>query len=751
MHLVPCRRRGLSLPRSAHALLLAALFSVALAGTPAFGQLPLTDDTYDTPPANNNASAGNTNYGGSQYVLVQAPGVSSYLLFDTTKLPAGVTAGNIQKAYLRLYIDAITQSGSLDVHLVSKSWSESALTYNTAPAWGNMVASGVVLKPKKQFVDIDVTPAVAAWLNGTPNYGLVLSPSSGSTISASFDSKENTNTSHNAELELILVNVGPQGPAGSAATVSVGSTSTLAAGSAASVTNTGTSSVAVLNFSIPQGASGAMGLTGPPGPAGMNNRGAWNSATAYNPSDSVYDAGSYWLALSANTGSEPTPVNTNWQVPTAGINNRGAWGSATNYNVNDAVMDGGSSWLALKANNGSEPAGGNTNWQLLAAQGAPGIQGMQGISGISGVNGMSATVAVGTVTTLAPGSPATVSNSGNANAAVLDFGIPQGAAGSGSGGGNGMAFSAFLPGKPTANTIAGDIQPNQGITVTRVTIRDQAVPQPCSGIPATIRITDGSTGQDLPVSLSTMLTDSGPFALKFAANADVQIQLQPDVITDSFPCSSTPTDTNVVVQYKVTDSSDVETCAQGGQACNGICELTVTDNNNCGACGKVCNDGTFANASATPCANSTCSMGACNQGYADCNHNTADGCEVNLNNDANNCGACGNVCMTQGANTSGTPSCQSSICVNSCALHYGDCDGNPANGCETNLSSDANNCGGCGNVCPETGDICNHSICKNSLASGDSCVYNTECASAVCGPVQSTDQFGFPITIYECN
>jgi hypothetical protein len=56
---------------------------------------------------------------------------------------------------------------------------------------------------------------------------------------------------------------GPTGPAGAAATVSVGTTTTLAAGSQATVTNSGTSSAAVFDFGIPQGAAGTGGGGGP--------------------------------------------------------------------------------------------------------------------------------------------------------------------------------------------------------------------------------------------------------------------------------------------------------------------------------------------------------------------------------------------------------------------------------------------------------------------------------------------------------
>jgi hypothetical protein len=187
-------------------------------------QFPVTDDAYT------NAGQATTNYGGSPYLDVQATGVNAYLRFDLSPLPAGLTASNVSKASIRFYIDAITQGGSIDVHLVSAPWAEGTITDASAPAVGTIVASAVAIKPKKQFIDIDVTAAVAAWLSGTPNYGIVLSSTSGSSVSVSFDSKENANTSHNAELQLVLVSAGPQGPQG------------------------------------PQGDQGPPGVQGPPGP-----------------------------------------------------------------------------------------------------------------------------------------------------------------------------------------------------------------------------------------------------------------------------------------------------------------------------------------------------------------------------------------------------------------------------------------------------------------------------------------------------
>ena len=61
---------------------------------------------------------------------------------------------------------------------------------------------------------------------------------------------------------------GTNGTNGAAATIAVGTTTTGAAGSSATVTNSGSSSAAVFDFTIPQGATGATGATGSQGVKG---------------------------------------------------------------------------------------------------------------------------------------------------------------------------------------------------------------------------------------------------------------------------------------------------------------------------------------------------------------------------------------------------------------------------------------------------------------------------------------------------
>ena len=64
-------------------------------------------------------------------------------------------------------------------------------------------------------------------------------------------------------------NAGATGPAGAAATLSIGTVTTGAAGTQANVTNTGTSTAAILNFTIPQGAPGIGGGGGGGGTSGI--------------------------------------------------------------------------------------------------------------------------------------------------------------------------------------------------------------------------------------------------------------------------------------------------------------------------------------------------------------------------------------------------------------------------------------------------------------------------------------------------
>lgn len=138
------------------------------------------------------------------------------------------------------------------------------------------------------------------------------------------------------------------------------------------------------------------------------------------------------------------------------------------------------------------------------------------------------------------------------------------------------------------------------------------------------------------------------------------------------------------------------------------CEVnTSTDPMNCGACGAVC--GNVANGS-PGCANGICGIGACTAPFQDCNKNPFDGCEINLTTDVNNCGGCGKVCP---AVAHGTASCANSACgVGTCHAGYKDCNNNPVDGCEVNILTDVNNCGACAAKCA---GMCQNGTCVSNL------------------------------------
>jgi hypothetical protein len=95
------------------------------------------------------------------------------------------------------------------------------------------------------------------------------------------------------------------------------------------------------------------------------------------------------------------------------------------------------------------------------------------------------------------------------------------------------------------------------------------------------------------------------------------------------------------------------------------------------------------------CVGGACQIEECEAPWLRCNTDEEDGCETNSSTDAMNCGACGIECPA----LNGTPTCVSSKCRVECDPGFGDCDEDPSNGCEASVD-DVNNCGKCNNVCP---------------------------------------------------
>jgi hypothetical protein len=80
---------------------------------------------------------------------------------------------------------------------------------------------------------------------------------------------------------------------------------------------------------------------------------------------------------------------------------------------------------------------------------------------------------------------------------------------------------------------------------------------------------------------------------------------------------------------------------------------------------------------------------------------------VDVASDPMNCGRCGNVCPTW---PNVEARCNLGGCSSRCLSGFQQCDGNLANGCETDINSDARNCGACRNACPSN-QVCRTGRC----------------------------------------
>jgi alpha-tubulin suppressor-like RCC1 family protein len=182
----------------------------------------------------------------------------------------------------------------------------------------------------------------------------------------------------------------------------------------------------------------------------------------------------------------------------------------------------------------------------------------------------------------------------------------------------------------------------------------------------------------------------------------------------------------------------VQTASAHAETCNGLddnCNGTVDD-------GAAATCPAIANGVAA-CTSGVCAIGSCNGTFRDCDLVKANGCESQTATDVNNCGGCGNVCPTA---PNATPFCVAGSCTLACALGKGDCDGSTANGCETDVLGDPNNCGTCGIVCPGN-CVAGSCACVPATCNGqcgnqpDGCGGTLACGACIAPQVVAGDAF----------
>jgi hypothetical protein len=147
------------------------------------------------------------------------------------------------------------------------------------------------------------------------------------------------------------------------------------------------------------------------------------------------------------------------------------------------------------------------------------------------------------------------------------------------------------------------------------------------------------------------------------------------------------------------DASDAAplVCRAGFLDCNRRasdgCEVDMTkDPDHCGSCTIACST---AGTAARACTAGVCKP-TCDGAHLDCDTDGKNGCEVDKLGDTDHCGSCTIACSVAGTSAR---ACNGGVCKATCDATHLDCDTDGKNGCEVNKQTDAANCGACKYAC----------------------------------------------------
>jgi len=142
-----------------------------------------------------------------------------------------------------------------------------------------------------------------------------------------------------------------------------------------------------------------------------------------------------------------------------------------------------------------------------------------------------------------------------------------------------------------------------------------------------------------------------------------------------------------------------ERCDGLDNDCDGVVDNGIdvqTDPRNCGGCGRACE------APYLYCARGVCQRDPprpADAGPACLPTEQACGGTCVPLDDVTHCGDCTTVCYGAIPALRQHNTCTAGRCGIACDPGFGDCDGDPSNGCETNLQRSSANCGACGHAC----------------------------------------------------
>ncbi|MCB9585763.1 MAG: hypothetical protein H6718_10205 [Polyangiaceae bacterium] len=165
-------------------------------------------------------------------------------------------------------------------------------------------------------------------------------------------------------------------------------------------------------------------------------------------------------------------------------------------------------------------------------------------------------------------------------------------------------------------------------------------------------------------------------------------------------------------------------CQTGYQDCDSTlgCELDLSDADHCGNCTTKCTGGTVCDGAS--CVSSCTSGTLCNQSCVD------------TDTSSSHCGGCNQPVGANQHCEAGQPTCD---------VGWADCNGQPGDGCEINTTNDAGHCGNCTTAC-KPGAQCTDSSCGCAPSTPKDC--GSECRQC-CGASDCSD--GDPCTANVCN